>query len=151
MKILDNSIIVDTNMWIYFLNKDSIYHQKAKEGISQLINLGYNLFITSQIVREILVVLTKEGIMEKAIKVDEAISKINELLEFLSILYENEKSLYVLKDLVKKYQLKGKRIHDVNVVAVAVVNNIRRIFTHNIGDFKCFSEITPLSFSMQKG
>jgi len=45
------------------------------------------------------------------------------------------------KELIKKYNVRGKRIHDANIVATMLCNEIKIIFTKNLVDFKVFKEI----------
>ena len=141
MKITGKSVVVDTNIWIYFLNKDSPYHKKTREKVADLLGMDYAIFVTTQIIREIFVVLTKDDLVEKPVEVKKALTKVNEILESVNIIYENNESLKILTGLIAKYKLKGKKIHDANVVAVALANNIKHIFTNNVDDFKFFTEV----------
>jgi hypothetical protein len=45
-------------------------------------------------------------------------------------------------ELILKYQIKGKRIHDAAIVSIMLTNGITDILTKNIDDFKSFQEIT---------
>ena len=50
-------------------------------------------------------------------------------------------------ELAVKYNVIGKQIHDTNIVATMLVNNIPNILTHNVADFNRFSSeinIIPL-------
>ena len=53
----DNKVIIDTNIWVYYLNKDSEFHQLSKKIVKDYVVNKYKIFITSQIFRELLVVL----------------------------------------------------------------------------------------------
>ncbi|MGB9722114.1 MAG: type II toxin-antitoxin system VapC family toxin [bacterium] len=145
MKTTDKSVVIDTNIWIYFLNKNSPHHKRVRDKIADLIMIGYSIFITTQIIREIFVVLTKEELVEKPVEINKAIRRVREILESVNIIYENNESLQILTGLIAKYKLKGKRIHDANIVAVALANNIKQIFTNNIDDFKFFTEVKILT------
>jgi hypothetical protein len=46
-----------------------------------------------------------------------------------------------LKNLILKYNLKGKRIHDANIVASMMEFSIPLLFTLNLKDFQAFNEI----------
>uniref|UniRef100_A0A7C4X7V9 PIN domain-containing protein n=1 Tax=candidate division WOR-3 bacterium TaxID=2052148 RepID=A0A7C4X7V9_UNCW3 len=146
MEITGKSVVVDTNIWIYFLNKDSPYHKKARGKVADLLGMDYSIFVTTQIIREIFVVLTKGELVEKPVEVKKALTKVSEILESVNIIYENNESLEILTGLIAKYKLKGKKIHDANVVAVALANNIKHIFTNNVDDFKFFTEVKILTF-----
>jgi hypothetical protein len=57
---------------------------------------------------------------------------------------ETEEVTNQLMMLMNKYELKGKRIHDANIVATMLVHAVPSIFTVNAEDFKKFTEITIL-------
>jgi predicted nucleic acid-binding protein len=139
------SIILDTNVIIYLLNKDSKFHKKALNTITKLISKENELFIPIQVVRETLVVVTRKDFFEKPLTPKRAVRKTNEILKNFQILGEDEESIKALIKLVRKYNIKGKKIHDANIVAVAITNNINYIFTYNVEDFKNFKEIKILS------
>ena len=52
---------------------------------------------------------------------------------------ETEEVKEILKGLVEKYKLRGKIIHDANIVAAIVANSITKLFTLNVADFKRFN------------
>jgi predicted nucleic acid-binding protein len=43
--------------------------------------------------------------------------------------------------LVRQYQIRGKQIHDANIVAVMLTHGIHRLATYNQADFQRFGEI----------
>ncbi|WP_233220943.1 hypothetical protein [Chlorogloea sp. CCALA 695] len=51
----------------------------------------------------------------------------------------------VWKDLVIKYQVKGKQGHDARLVAAMITHEISHILTFNVEDFTRFSEIVAVS------
>jgi hypothetical protein len=55
-----------------------------------------------------------------------------------------------LKNLILKYNLKGKRIHDANIVASMVEYSIPLLFTFNARDFQVFEEIQLFEIQQQE-
>ncbi|MDU9048693.1 MAG: hypothetical protein Q3M30_07560 [Candidatus Electrothrix sp. Rat3] len=52
-----------------------------------------------------------------------------------------------LLELAEAVSVSGKQIHDANIVATMLVNDVHSLLTHNISDFKRFSpyiEVIPL-------
>ena len=41
----------------------------------------------------------------------------------------------MLRDLVRRYQVRGKRIHDANIVATMMTHGVSRLATYNVKDF----------------
>ncbi|CUS05834.1 protein of unknown function [Candidatus Promineifilum breve] len=48
---------------------------------------------------------------------------------------------FQLLELILSLDVKGKQIHDTNIVATMLVNNVNYLFTHNVADFKRFSHL----------
>ena len=60
---------------------------------------------------------------------------------------ETHYTTQILFQLVGDNDISGKKIHDANIVASMIENNIKKILTHNVQDFKRFTnkiEIIPL-------
>ena len=49
--------------------------------------------------------------------------------------------VYKRQELILSLDVKGKQIHDTNIVATMLVNNVNYLFTHNVADFKRFSHL----------
>jgi len=64
-----------------------------------------------------------------------------EIKKNVTILYPNNESLRTFEQLNEKYQPKGNRVYDVEIVSVLITNNISKIATVNTDDFKNISEI----------
>jgi len=59
----------------------------------------------------------------------------------------------LLHNLVHRYQIRGKSVHDANVVAVMLAHGIHRLATYNSSDFQRFEEIAlePASVEDSRG
>lgn len=98
--------------------------------------------VTTQILREYLVVLTRGDAFAKSFSVDQVLTQVEALLPSLEILDEPIDVLNLLHELVSQYQIRGKSVHDANVVAVMLVHGIRRLVTYNSADFERYEEIS---------
>ncbi len=134
-------VIIDTNIWVYYLNKDSKFHQISKDIIQNYVNENCKIYITSQIFRELLVVLTSVKFLEKPLTIKAAIEKVNEISNFVTILFESKNSNNKLKKLILENRIVGYKIHDINIIAVALENSINCIRTNNPKDFIAHNKI----------
>lgn len=98
--------------------------------------------MTTQIMREYLVVLTRGNVFENTFTVQEAVNELEALLPSLVVLEETAESATRLRQLVRRHQVRGKQIHDANIVAVMLNYGITQLATFNTGDFERFNEIT---------
>jgi predicted nucleic acid-binding protein len=61
-------------------------------------------------------------------------------LPWLRVFDETDLTAANLRDLVRRYQVRGKRIHDANIVATMMTHGLARLATYNQRDFD-FREI----------
>ena len=126
-------LLVDTNVLIYALNQDSVYHNSAKPI---LLNPNYNFFITSKNVSEFFAVTSKLKISYQS-----SLNFYEELKTNTNILFPTEKSLPIFEKLIKQYQPKGNQVFDVEIVSIMLDNNINHIATFNQKDFIRITEV----------
>jgi len=136
------SCVVDTNVLVYSTVLGNPWHDQARQWLATLQRQGVRLYVTTQILREYLVVLTRGDVFEKSCSVDQVLTQVEALLPSLKILDEPIDVLNLLHELVRQYQIRGKSIHDANVVAVMLVHGIRRLATYNSADFERYEEIS---------
>lgn len=133
--------MVDTNVLIYSTVKGNPWHEESRAWLTALRNQGTSLCATPQILREYIVVLTRGEIFERQFSVTEVLEAINGLLPWLQILDETKKTSELLRELVQRYQIRGKRVHDANVVAAMLAHEVTHLATYNRTDFDHFQEI----------
>lgn len=117
------------------------------EILEKLSNIDCSLFISSQILREFFAIATNAKIFQRPLNTQEAIIKLQEFQDNFIVVYDTESSLNVLKKLVAEYKVERQKIHDTNIVATVVANNLDGLFTFNTKDFQIFQEIKLLDIS----
>jgi len=131
----DNLVIVDTNILLYLCNDNATIKQASLQKVKSLRSGGFSLVVSEQIIREFLVAQT--NIQKIAREVD--FIKLKDDLQFIlhnfSIIWPDLKSVMFLEELISRYNMQGKIIHDANIVAVAKQNNVSKILTNNAADF----------------
>lgn len=133
--------VVDTNVLVYSTVDSSPHHQEARQWLAALHSQGVALCITPQIAREYLVVLTRGDIFEQRFTPEEALNALETMLPTLTWLEETEETVAHLFALVRRYQVRGKQIHDANIVATMLAHGLIRLLTYNPDDFRRFGEI----------
>jgi predicted nucleic acid-binding protein len=99
------------------------------------------LVITPQVIREYLVVLTRGKVFTETFTVAQTLHEVEAILKTVSVLDETTEAAEQLRSLVKKHDVRGKSIHDANVVAVMLTHGVQGLVTYNAVDFKRFTEI----------
>lgn len=145
-----DACVVDTNVLIYSTVSGNSWHQQARQWLATLQGKGLHLCVTTQILREYLVVLTQGTVFEKSFSVDQVLAQIETLLPNLTVLDEPLAAADLLRVLVRRYQIHGKQIHDANIIAVMLTHGVHRLATYNQADFQRFDEIALEAMPTQR-
>ena len=137
-----NNVLFDTNLLLYSIDEDSKYFNSVQELLS---DESLKLFTTSKNISEFLSVITR--IPNSTISVKEALNITEEFRSTFTILYPTQKSYLIFVELLKKYSPRGLKIHDYEIISIALSNKIKSIATINQKDFSGIEEIEL--FSMQ--
>lgn len=98
-----------------------------------------------QICREYLVVLTRDPVFDRDFTPADALEVLSRLRSSLSMLFPSARALEELFELIQRYEVAGKHVHDANIVAAMSTKKISHLATYNRQDFAQFDEITLLS------
>ena len=141
---MPDKIFVDTNILVYLANEDSPFHLRSAEKFKEVAGKS-ELWISRQVLRKYAVVMTRTGIVEKPLSPDEVAADIEQWESIFKIADETEEVTAILVEMIKEYAIKGKSIHDANIIATMTVNLIETLFTFNTDDFKRFKNIELIS------
>jgi predicted nucleic acid-binding protein len=135
--LLMNRVFIDTNVLVYAYDANSIFHERAN---AFLLNTSLDFYVSSKNISEFFAVLTK---------LNEPFANIFQFYQDIrlntTLLFPDNTSIVIFETLMKKYQPKGNRIFDVEIVSIAVANGISEIATVNTKDFLSITEISVLS------
>ncbi len=122
-----NKVLIDTNIFIYDLDRNSKYHKKANE----ILNSENELFTTSKNISEFVCVATKLSIDYKIIN-----NYLMDIFDNLVILYPSESSMEIFQELIKKSKPIGNKVYDFEIASIMIDNHIENIATYNTKDFE---------------
>lgn len=129
-----SKLLLDTNVLIYSIDEDSKYFIKAHRIFLE----QHELYTTSKNLSEFLSVITR---IPNPLKLKDALLVIEDFTDAITILYPDEESFIVFKDLLRKYQPVGLQIHDYEILSIGLSNQISTIATFNEKDFDKVKEI----------
>jgi predicted nucleic acid-binding protein len=105
-------------------------------SVNMIIRQGGKCLITPQVLIEFWAVATRplnvNGLGWTAQKTHQ---EINQILSQFSLLEETSDIFPLWFQLVTDYNIKGKRTHDIRLLAVMIANNITHLLTFNPDDF----------------
>jgi predicted nucleic acid-binding protein len=99
------------------------------------------LYVSRQVLREYLAVMTRPGTLTHDIPVSSLIQDVQGFEAGLTVLDDGPEITARLLEIIKQYSVTGKQIHDANIVATMLVHDIPALLTHNTADFKRYQEI----------
>ena len=128
--------LLDTNILLRACDRAAANHSLAVEAVSQLLARGDECAIASQVLIEFWTVATRslefKGLGWSPERTSMAI---NQLLVQFSMLDETPQLFTYWWQLVATYKIRGKRTHDIRLLAAMKANEIKHLLTFNPGDF----------------
>ncbi len=132
-----SKVLIDTNILVYAIDRDSAFFQKARHLLQES---GFSLVTTSKNLVEFLAVVTKPtgyGLSNEV-----ALDILADIIQGIEILYPTQESIAIFLELVNRYQPKGPRVHDIEIISIGLANNVFEVATFNTADFKSVREIS---------
>ena len=130
---LMNEILIDTNVFIYALDKTSIYNKQSEEILT---NNNLTLFTTTKNISELFAITSKLNISRTITH-----NFYTEIKRNVGILFPSNESLMIFEKLIKKYKPEGNVVFDMEIVPIMLSYNISKLATFNVKDFKSIEEI----------
>ncbi|TVR54425.1 MAG: PIN domain-containing protein [Puniceicoccaceae bacterium] len=138
----DKRVFVDTNVLLAATDTDRSKHADARAFFEAVLPGTWRAFASSQVLREYLVVATlpieSNGL---GLPPADACQNVRAFQQLVQILPEGQESQDRLTALIRHHGLRGKRIHDANLVAVMDTHGLVQIKTYNGQDFSAFEHI----------
>jgi predicted nucleic acid-binding protein len=112
--------------------------------VNGAVGAGLELCISPQVCREFLVVLTRQPVSDRIIGLEEALAALEVWTTDCRLLEESHAVLEELLSLVQRHQVRGKQVHDCNIVATMRANGVKYLATRNASDFKRYTELIEI-------
>lgn len=116
-------------------------HNTAREAIQQLSDAGTEPWVSSQILREYLAALTREGVFRRPRPVPLLLADVRYFEGRFRVAEDGPHVTRRLLALLARIPAGGKQIHDANIVATMQAHGIPRLLTHNVADFARFGGV----------
>ncbi len=131
------NLVLDTNILLYALDESAVFHSKSLEIMR---STSFNHFITTKSISEYFAVCSKLDYEREKV-----MAFYEDMQENMFFLFPSKKSLSIFTELIEKYQPRGNRIFDIEIVSIMLANEVKNLATFNINDFKNIIEINLLS------
>lgn len=133
-------VFLDTNVLVAASVAEHPSHSAATALLAKLAAEQIPFCISHQVCREFLVVLTRRPVSGREFTVEEALQALDAWRSACVVLDEGPAVLVELLALVRDRQVKGKQVHDANIVATMRAKGVDRLATLNAGDFERYED-----------
>lgn len=136
-----DAVFFDTSLIVAASVKEHPGHVAAREYIEAQAASGALWMVTPQVFREFMAVLTRGPVSGRLFTPTEALAALAEWQNACNLLDEGTATLAECLALIDRHQVKGKQVHDCNIVAVMNVHGVLRLATRNPDDFRRYPGI----------
>jgi len=133
--------MVDTNLLVYATIDEAPKCEEVRQWVERLQKSGIQLCATPQIYREYLVVLTRGSVFERRFTTDEALAALDGIRPAFRTLSPTSETFEECTSLMRRHAVRGKQIHDANIVAVMRTYGLKGLATYNQNDFRRFDDV----------
>jgi predicted nucleic acid-binding protein len=137
-------LFVDTNVLIYATNEMSPWHGLANAALQEARQLGIELSISTQVLREYLATATRLNASGGSILRADIFENLQTFQREFTVVEDTRPVAAALENLARSIAVTGKQVHDANIVATMQVYGIRHLLTNNGDDFARFSQFVTV-------
>ncbi len=136
-------IAVDTNLLVYALREESVWHESARQALTGLAEAPGAWAIPAPCIHEFLAVATHPRIFSPPTPLNIALDFVSALLKSpsLEVLSEGPGYWPVLNSLLRKAKVTGPKVHDARIAALCLHHRVSDLWTAD-RDFGRFPELT---------
>ncbi len=140
-----DTVVLDTNVLLAATDPTRASHRQALSVFEDRTWQQRTLVLSGQVVREYLVVATRP-VEQNGLELHsrEALTNIAAFIKRTIKIDENELVRRRLRELLDRYELEGKRIHDANIVATMLARGVQYLLTENGNDFAFCPQVEVL-------
>ncbi len=140
-------VFLDTNILVYGELPASPFHAAVELRLAELEASGSELWTSRQVLREFLAVMSRGTGLSAIPPMAELLADVEHFSQRLMIAADGPGTTQHLTQLLSLVPCAGKQVHDANVVATMLANDIQRLLTHDVAHFQRFTahvKIEPL-------
>ena len=134
-------VFLDTNVLVYANIAEAPLHDAALEAIRTREQAGSSLWVSRQVLREYLAVLTRAGTFDRPIPKETLIRQVRFFTDRFQMAGDIARVTHHLLALMEQFSIGGRQVHDANIVATMQTYGIKQLLTHNKKDFDRFSSL----------
>jgi len=131
----DSPLFLDTNILVYASVREAPEHPQVNQFIKQHLRKGTMLYISRQVLREYLAVLSRHQSFTSPLSKELLLNWLAVWRDRCRVLDDTESVMDVLWRLFSEIEFGGKQVHDANIVATMLTHRLDTLVTVNNSDF----------------
>lgn len=131
---------VDTSILLRAMIPGLSRHSEAESLIQHMWENNTDLWISRQVLREYLVQATHPNSFSPPLTIEQVIRQIEIIRTLFRVADETGLVTDHLLTLLQNHATRGKQVHDANLVATMLANEVDILLTLNVKDFKRFGD-----------
>jgi predicted nucleic acid-binding protein len=144
----DNAVFLDTNILVFADVIRAPLHAAAHHAVRSRMASRANLWISRQVLREYLSVMTRAQYFAAPLSPEVAGDRARAFGDLFRVADETPQVTAVLLRLLRDIGARGRQIHDANIVATMLTCGVPTLLTDNVSDFRRYESlitVVPLS------
>jgi predicted nucleic acid-binding protein len=137
-------MFVDTNVLVFAAAPGAPDRERARGALAAHGANRERLFISRQILREFVAVITRPQAWARAKTAAEAATASSLLAGQFGILEDGPRVWDEFLRLCRRFEFGGRQVHDANIVATMLAHGERRLLTFNAADFQRFAQVIDI-------
>ena len=138
-------VFVDANVLVYSTLGQTPLHTKALSTLATLRQASSELWISRQVLREYLAVVTRPAGVGMPIPMSAAVADVSYFQQAFQVADDQAAVTANLLNLLQQVPVGGKQVHDANIVATMQAYGIGKLLTNNVSDFARFAAIIAVA------
>ena len=139
-----NPAFVDTNVLVYVSRPAAVEHARALRAVERLRAKSSPLWISRQVLREYLAVVTRPQATAPGLPMKQALADVQSFRSVFEVADDSPAVLDRLLRILAEHPGAGRQVHDANLVATMVAHGVTRLLTFNTADFRRFGGLVSL-------
>ena len=136
-----NAVFLDTNVLVHANVAEAPLHTSALAAIEQRYVAGAELWVSRQVLREYVAVLSRPQSFSAPQPMSTLIERVRYFSSRFRVADEGPEVTERLLALLEQITVGGSKVHDANIVATMQANGIKQLLTDNVDDFARFSQL----------
>lgn len=138
-------VLLDSNILLRFVEPKHVQHEVSVDAVDALRKRGHDLAIVPQVLYEFWSVATRPAeINGLGMGTEEAHAELIAMKRLFRLLRDERGVYSEWEQLVRQFEVKGKKSHDARLVAAMLRHGIDHILTFNTADFDRYTSISTL-------